>query len=345
MKINIKKNTIKNTILACTVAGMITLGGTPSEAALGDRVLYQGVSHPDVKELQQNLRKLNFFTYKSNTTYYGSITTKAVKQFQKANGLKVDGAFGPNSAKVLKNKTNGKVAAAKPAATPKPPKYSASTSLSYSRVLKHGSRGSDVKALQTGLKKLGHYKMSVDSVFGNGAKNAVMSFQRSQGLSVDGIAGKATINTLNNVLSGKTKAGKPSSAPAPSRSNSGKSTSINIVNTAKKYLGSRYVYGGTSPSGFDCTGFTQYVYKQMGISIPRTTTSQAYIGKSLSKSQLQAGDLIIFNNTYRAGPSHAGIYIGNGQFIHAANPSKGVRTDSINSNYYSSKFASGRRIY
>ena len=187
--------------------------------------------------------------------------------------------------------------------------------------------------------------MAIDSVFGNGAKNAVMSFQRAQRLTVDGIVGKATINSLNNVLSGKVAAGKPSSAPAPSRNNSGKSTSINIVNTAKKYLGTRYIYGGTSPSGFDCSGFTQYVYKQMGVNIPRATTGQAYVGKSLSKSQLQAGDLIIFNNTYKAGPSHAGIYIGNGQFVHAANPSKGVRTDSINSSYYSSKFASGRRVY
>lgn len=435
MKINIKKNTIKNTILACTVAGMITLGGTPSEAALGDRTLYQGVSHPDVRELQQELRKLNFFTYKSNTTYYGSITTKAVKQFQKSNGLAADGIFGRMSVNALKNKSNGapapkpatatsssglsysrvlsrgsrgsdvrnlqtglkklghynmaidsvfgngarnavisfqrsqglsvdgiagkatinslnnvlngKVAAGKPAATPKPPKASASTSsgLSYSRVLKYGSRGADVRALQTSLKKLGHYNMAIDSVFGNGAKNAVMSFQRAQRLTVDGIVGKATINSLNNVLSGKVAAGKPSSAPAPSRNNSGKSTSINIVNTAKKYLGTRYIYGGTSPSGFDCSGFTQYVYKQMGVNIPRATTGQAYVGKSLSKSQLQAGDLIIFNNTYKAGPSHAGIYIGNGQFVHAANPSKGVRTDSINSSYYSSKFASGRRVY
>lgn len=441
MKINIKKNTIKNTILACTVAGMITLGGNPSEAALGDRTLYQGVNHPDVKELQQELRKLNFFTYRSNTNYYGSITAKAVKQFQSANGLQADGIFGRMSVNALKNKSNGaatpkppkasapattsgglsygrvlsrgsrgtdvralqtglkklghynmaidnifgngarnavisfqrsqglavdgiagratinslnnvlsgKLTAVKPAATPKPPKANAPAStsgvLSYSRVLRQGSRGADVRALQTSLKKLGHYNMAIDSVFGNGAKNAVMSFQRAQRLTVDGIVGRATINSLNNVLSGKVAAGKPSSAPAPSRNDSGKSTSINIVNTAKKYLGSRYVYGGTSPSGFDCTGFTQYVYRQMGVSLPRTTSSQAYVGKSLSKSQLQAGDLIIFNNTYRAGPSHAGIYIGNGQFIHAANPSRGVRTDSINSSYYSSKFASGRRLY
>ena len=147
MKINIKKNTIKNTILACTVAGMITLGGTPSEAALGDRTLYQGINHPDVKELQQELRKQNFFTYKSNTTYYGSITTKAVKQFQKSNGLQADGIFGRMSVNALKNKSNGTPA-------PKPATATSSSGLSYSRVLSRGSRGSDVRNLQTGLKKL-----------------------------------------------------------------------------------------------------------------------------------------------------------------------------------------------
>lgn len=335
-----QKKTLKNTIVSCALAGMIALGGTVSEAALGDKVLYQGMSHPDVKELQQGLRKLNFFTYKDNTTYYGNITKVAVKKFQKSNGLVVDGAFGPASAKVLKDNLNGNTES-KPA--PAPATQSSSNELTYTRVLLSGSRGEDVKQLQTALKKLGHYKMSIDTIFGNGAKNAVMSFQRAQKLSVDGIAGKSTISTLNNVLNGKIAAGKPSAEP--NRNDSGKSMAINIINTAKQYLSSRYVYGGSSPSGFDCSGFTQYVYKQMGINIPRATTGQASIGKGLSKSELQPGDLLIFSNTYKAGPSHAGIYIGNGQFVHAANASKGVRTDSINSAYYSSKFTSGRKVY
>lgn len=83
----------------------------------------------------------------------------------------------------------------------------------------------------------------------------------------------------------------------------------------------------------------------MGISIPRSTSTQANAGTRLSKSQLQAGDLLIFSNTYKAGPSHAGIYIGNGQFIHAGNSRTGVLTSNINSGYYSSKFSYGRRVY
>lgn len=337
-----KKKTIKNTIVACTIAGIITLGGTGSEAALGDRALYQGVNHSDVKELQQELRKGNFFTYKNNTTYFGRITKEAVKKFQKANGLAVDGSFGPASARVLKGKTNTQ---AKPEAKPAPTAPSNSSNLlSYNRALRRGLKGNDVRDLQLALKKLGHYNIAVDSSFGPGTLNAVKSFQRAQKISVDGSVGPATVRSINDVLSGKVAAGKPSAA-APNRNDSGKSTTINIINTAKKFIGGRYVYGGSSPAGFDCSGFTQYVYKQMGINIPRATTSQASAGSRISKSDLQPGDLLIFSNTYKAGPSHAGVYIGNGQFVHASNPSKGIRIDSINSGYYNGKFSYGRRVY
>ncbi|MGO1469450.1 MAG: C40 family peptidase [Tissierella sp.] len=332
-----KKNALKNTVVACTIAGIITLGGTASEAALGSKALYQGVRHNDVKELQQELKKRNFFTYGKTTTYFGNITKQAVMKFQRANGLAVDGSFGPASYKALKNGSSGS-SQSKPQAN-----TSKAGSLTYKRALTRGSRGSDVKQLQLALKKLGHYKIAVDSSFGPGTRSAVISFQRAQNIAVDGSAGPSTVRTINNVLSGKTAAGKPSATP--NRNDSGSRTSINIMNTAKKYIGHRYVFGGSSPSGFDCSGFTQYVYRQNGISIPRATTSQANAGSRLSKSQLQPGDLLIFSNTYKAGPSHAGIYIGSGQFVHSANPRKGVRIDSINSSYYSSKFSYGRRVY
>ncbi len=340
-----KKNTLKNTITACALAGMLTLGSTVSEAALGDRTLYRGMTHPDVKELQTGLKKLGYYDIAIDNIF-GKGTKTAVQKFQKANGLVVDGIFGAASTKALKNNLNGNSKApAKPKqeAPSQSVKSNSNGQLTYTRLLKLGSKGNDVKELQTALKKLGHYNMAIDTIFGNGARNAVMSFQRAQKLSVDGVVGPATIKTLNDVLSGKVAAGKPSSQP--SRNDSGKSTTINIVNLAKGFVGSRYVYGGSSPSGFDCSGFTQYVYKQMGINIPRATTGQANVGKSLSKSELQAGDLLIFSNTYKPGPSHVGVYIGNGQFVHASTPSKGVRVDNVNTAYYTSKFTSGRRVY
>lgn len=116
-----------------------------------------------------------------------------------------------------------------------------------------------------------------------------------------------------------------------------------IVATAKKYIGVPYVWGGESPSGFDCSGFVQYVFKVHGISLNRTTETQYKHGSYVSKSNLKPGDLVFFQNTYRAGISHVGIYVGNGQFIHASS-SKGVTISNLSSSYYTSHYYGARRI-
>ena len=103
-----------------------------------------------------------------------------------------------------------------------------------------------------------------------------------------------------------------------------------IVNYAKQYLGYKYVYGGTTPSGFDCSGFTQYVYKHFGYSLNRVSSSQASNGVSISKQNMQPGDLICFSNSKGSNNiGHVGIYIGNGEFIHAANSRKGVIISNV----------------
>ena len=114
-----------------------------------------------------------------------------------------------------------------------------------------------------------------------------------------------------------------------------------VVAKAKQYIGSRYVYGGSSPSGFDCSGFTSYVYKQFGVSLNRTAAGQYSNGTAVSKSQLQPGDLVMFG---KSGINHVGIYIGGGRMVHAANPSRGVTTDTINSGYYANNYVGARRV-
>ncbi len=113
-----------------------------------------------------------------------------------------------------------------------------------------------------------------------------------------------------------------------------------IVNTAKSLLGTRYVYGGTTPSGFDCSGFTSYVYKKAGITLPRVSASQFGVGTSVSQSNLQEGDLVFYNNLGK-GPTHVGIYIGNGKFISAE--SEGIAISNINDKYYWGKYYIGAR--
>ena len=126
---------------------------------------------------------------------------------------------------------------------------------------------------------------------------------------------------------------------APTTSSSGKGASV--VATAKKYIGCKYVYGGSSPSGFDCSGFTSYVYKQFGVSLNRTAAGQYSNGVAVSRSNLQPGDLIMFG---KSGISHVAIYIGGGKIVHAANPSRGVTTDTINSGYYNNNYVGARRV-
>ena len=114
-----------------------------------------------------------------------------------------------------------------------------------------------------------------------------------------------------------------------------------VVATANQYIGSRYIYGGTAPSGFDCSGFTSYVYKRYGVSLSRTAAGQYSNGVAVSKGELQPGDLVMFG---KSGINHVGIYIGGGKMIHAANPSRGVTTDTINSGYYGTNYVGARRI-
>ena len=116
-----------------------------------------------------------------------------------------------------------------------------------------------------------------------------------------------------------------------------------IAAYAQNFLGTPYVYGGSSTSGFDCSGFTQYVFRQCGYSINRTADAQYSNGSYVSYDSLQAGDLVFFANTYSAsGITHVGIYIGGGQFIHAANG--GVKISSLSESYYSSRYYGARRI-
>lgn len=123
--------------------------------------------------------------------------------------------------------------------------------------------------------------------------------------------------------------------------NSGSASGSAVVAYANQFIGYPYVYGGTSPSGFDCSGFTSYVYRHFGVSLNRTAAAQASNGISVSKSNLQPGDLLFFCSPI----NHVGIYIGGGRMVHAANKTRGVTTDTINSGYYSTNYVGATRIF
>ncbi|CEP92890.1 SH3-domain-containing protein [[Clostridium] sordellii] len=117
-----------------------------------------------------------------------------------------------------------------------------------------------------------------------------------------------------------------------------------IINLAKAQLGKPYVWGAEGPNAFDCSGLTYYVYGQNGVSLPRTAREQSNVGTTISQSQLQPGDLIFSSTDGSGRVTHVGIYIGNGQMIHAPQEGDVVKVTNSNSSYWQSTFVTAKRV-
>ena len=191
-----------------------------------------------------------------------------------------------------------------------------------------GDQGSDVAEIQGQLASLG-YDVAADGDFGPATAEAVKAFQISRGLDADGLVGPSTYSAL---------LGK--SMPEVSRGSS--ALGRRIVASSMQYLGVPYVFGGTSPSGFDSSGYVRYVFASAGIYLPRAADEQYEVGTPVSMSELRAGDLVFFS-TYEYGPSHVGIYLDDGRFINASS-SRGVAIDSLYSSYWGSCYIGARRV-
>jgi cell wall-associated NlpC family hydrolase len=137
----------------------------------------------------------------------------------------------------------------------------------------------------------------------------------------------------------------PAPAPAPAPEPVTGSGGGTIVANAMKYLGYRYVFGGTSPRGFDCSGFVYYIHNISGDPVGRGMWQQYNGGAHVPMSQLRPGDTVFFANTYIAGLSHDGIYLGNGQFIHASDESTGVTISSLYSSYWQAHYVGATRLW
>lgn len=191
-----------------------------------------------------------------------------------------------------------------------------------------GDQGSDVAEIQGQLASLG-YDVAADGDFGPATAEAVKAFQVSRGLDADGLVGPSTYTAL---------LGKA----MPEVSRGSNVIGRRVVANSMQYLGVPYVFGGTTPSGFDCSGYVRYVFANAGIYLPRTADAQYECGYAVSMSELVPGDLVFFS-TYEAGPSHVGIYLGDGNFINASS-SRGVSIASLYSSYWGSCYIGARRV-
>lgn len=198
-----------------------------------------------------------------------------------------------------------------------------------SAVFEEGDMGPEVAQIQSQLIALGYKPGPADGEFGSMTTTAVIAFQNDRGLEADGVVGPETFRLL---VGRDIPVSRGNSVSAVRR----------LLQTATQYVGVPYMFGGNSPNGFDCSGFTRYVFAKIGISLPRMADEQFELGQPVSKARLQQGDLVYFT-TYASGVSHVGIYLGDGKFI-SATSSRGVAIDHLENSYWGPRYIGARRV-
>ena len=258
-----------------------------------------------------------------------------VAQLYKLNNLKSDLIF---PGQVLK--VDGKVETTPPANTNKP---NTNTSTNTSNADKPNT---NTESTQT---KTTYSVVSGDTLSGIAKKHktTVANLKKWNNLSSDLIlvGQKLSINgatTGSNTTTSKPPVVNKPAAPSKDEAPATNHSTDTLIQVAKSVLGTKYVWGGTAPGGFDCSGFIYYAFKQSGMDISRTS-ADGYYNRSYYVNKPQIGDLVFFENTYKRGISHMGIYVGNNQFIHADND--GVRITSLDNSYYGSRFVGYKRFY
>ena len=192
-----------------------------------------------------------------------------------------------------------------------------------------GNQGDEVLAVQEKLSQMGYVVGSMDGVYGEVTAEAVRTLQKEKNLPVDGKISPELYKTLIG-------------RDLPVSRGASTATVRRLISSSFQYVGVPYWFGGTTPRGFDCSGFTRYVFSQVGINLPRMADGQFSVGRPVSTEKLRPGDLVFFE-TYEPGPSHVGIYIGNSQFI-SATSSRGVVVADLFGYYWGERYIGARRV-
>lgn len=271
-----------------------------------------------VKLYQQRLKDLGYLTTTPDGKY-GTDTKQAIKRFQEIHGLIPDGFFGYSTINCLQS------------------------SSAKGNALQFGMSGDDVKNVQKYLKRLG-YMDAVTGYFGTLTEEAVKAFQKNNKIAVDGTVGMVTMSKLT-ATQAVASSGKTGSTGAASAQTNKIETFISV---AQGKLGCTYVFGTKGPNTFDCSGFIYYCLNKAGVNQSYMTTAgwaaSTKYQKISSMSNLKRGDVMVFSGTNYG---HVGIYLGNGQMIHASSGKGKVITSTgvLQSNYWKSHFICGFRIF
>ncbi|MDD4504715.1 MAG: NlpC/P60 family protein [Clostridiaceae bacterium] len=311
-----KNKLINFAITMIIVSSALFIMTTAVFADVGDTTLKKGMSHPDVASLQEKLSILGFFEDEEYTNYFGDKTYEALIAFQKDSGLKQDGIAGKETFNQLKIRIIQNEIL--------PENF---------EPIKEGDNGNKVVAIQKKLRDLDIFKTEINSVYDQATIDAVLNFQTANALPQTGIVDSATLIKLNTISNDKI---------AARASASRKLVNANAVNYAKDFLGKPYKWGASSGKAFDCSGFTVYIMRKFNVNLPRTASSQFAGGTKVDKDDLQQGDLVFFT-TYKKGPSHVGMYIGDNKFIHASSGVNRVTITDLDTNYYKKRYLGARR--
>lgn len=315
-----------------------------------------------VFELQRALKELGYFTGTEFTNLYGKQTIEAVKAFQKSLKMTADGVSGKVTLEAVRDHQlsirkaqNLKVGSTGPRVS------LLSADLAELGYYKGKATATFNGDLEQALKAFQKAKgLTADGKAGDGTLEAITealavkrNYMNSTTAEATTKAAKAT-TTATVAATAKASTAKTTQAAsatktqvAPAAKTTEKTTAkatsrgAEAVRKSKTFLGVDYVYGGASAKGFDCSGFTMYVMKQYGVSLPHGATAQYGHGTAVNKADLKEGDLLFFKTT-DAPISHVGIYIGNGQFIHASSAKDQVIISSLKT--YGGKYVGARRV-
>ena len=308
------KKVLRLIIAVVLVASVLLI--TMPEAQASSSLLRMGDSGSEVQAMQKRLQDLGYADYPTALGNFGPQTRTAVIRFQSNNGLASDGVAGPLTLSRL---------------------YSGSATR---LLLREGSSGEAVQTLQLQLKKLGFFQGTGTGYFGPVTREAVISFQRANGLSADGIAGPLTRIAAFSGSASTQPSAQPAQPAAPA--------ATAIADIALTQLGKPYTWGGNGPSSYDCSGLAYYAMTQAGYSVSRFSAA-GYSGVSSwdrinGTSSLAKGDLVFFRSDDSSSISHMGIYTGNDEFVHASSGQARVMVSSLSNSYWARNYLFARRL-